>query len=269
MSGCAGSNEDALHIQDIHGLALDPNDSTRLYVATHHGLFVAEDDTEWSAVTQEPFDMMGFSMSSHDGNVMYASGHPNRVGQGWAVGVVRSTDGGRTWTTLALQNQVDFHAMAMEPGATLANDTIYGFHGGKLHVSRDGGLTWTTRTLAFAISALTVDPKTGDLFAATPMGIQRSDRFAEGLWQQANATAVVALAVAESGSVYAYLDGVGLAESRNRGATWSSVNWTVPAGDYPWGIAPGPAGSGVLYVGTAKGTIHKTADSGTSWTTIR
>lgn len=271
LAGCASGGDGAeVHIQDIHGLALDPSDPTRLYVATHHGLFVGEGDTKWAAVTEEPFDMMGFTMHAHDGNIMYASGHPNRVDQGWAVGVVRSTDAGRTWTTLGLKNEVDFHALTMEPGRSMTNDTIYGFHDGKLHVSRDSGATWATRPLTFSVAALATMPTSGDLYAATPAGLQKNVRGAEGAWEIVTPKPAVAIAASPNASaLIAYFSADGLAKSHDQGKTWSSLNWTVPAGDYPWGIAPGPESSGLIYVGTARGSIHKTDDDGASWIKVR
>lgn len=265
VAGCTSPpTGDDVKIQDIHGLALDPTHPGKLYVATHHGLFVAENDTAWAAVTEQPFDMMGFTMHPRDGRIMYASGHPGRVGQGWAVGVVKSTDGGRTWVTLGLKNEVDFHAMAMEPGETAANDTIYGFHGGKLHVSTDSGRTWKTRIPPAPISALAVTP-TGDVLATTSAGLQRTTRGAAGNWHVVSPNAALAVAVTAD-SIVAYFQNGGLQESRDDGATWSALNWTVPAGDHPWGIA---RGSAVVHVGTARGTIHKSTDHGASWVRIK
>ncbi|HEX9816163.1 MAG TPA: hypothetical protein VGB18_04215 [Candidatus Thermoplasmatota archaeon] len=60
-----------------------------------------------------------------------------------------------------------------------------------------------------------------------------------------------------------------MAKSTDKGVTWFSLNWTVPTGDYPWGIALTPNEVDVVYVGTARGTIHRTTDAGDSWTKIR
>lgn len=270
IAGCSQGSGGDVHIQDIHGLALDPNNPSILYVATHHGLFVGEDDARWAAVTEEPFDMMGFSVHTTDGRIMYASGHPGRAGQGWAVGLVRSTDAGRTWTTVGLKNQVDFHAMAMEPGAHLANDTVYGVHGGKLHVSRDGGATWTTRSLAFSVASLAVAPLSGDLWAATPQGVQRTAPGGEGAWRLVNPAAASAVAANPATSaLVVHFNERGLAQSTDSGATWTSLNWTVPADDFPWGIALNPDESDAIYVGTARGTIHKTSNGGAAWSRVR
>jgi len=57
LAGCAAPRiTNGVTIQDIHGLALDPDQPSRLYVATHHGLFVAENDTAWRAVTERSFE---------------------------------------------------------------------------------------------------------------------------------------------------------------------------------------------------------------------
>lgn len=268
LAGCTNvPRHEEARIADIHGLALDPRQSTRLYVATHHGLFVAENDTGWTSVTQDPFDMMGFTMHPRDGRVMYASGHPARVGRDWAVGVVKSTDAGRSWTTLGLKNQVDFHAMAMEAGSGGAPDTIYGSHGGKLHVSRNGGTDWTAKPLGFQVAALAVDPDTGDVLAASASGLQRVARGIEGSWQAVRAAPSLAVA-ATADAWLAYFEEGGLSRSTDSGRTWTALNWTVPPNDYPWGIAPDPAGGPTVYVGTARGVVFKTEDAGASWRRI-
>lgn len=270
LAGCASTPQagDDVRIADIHGLALDPDVSTRLYVATHHGLFVAENDTRWAAVTKEPFDMMGFTMHPGDGRVMYASGHPGGVGQGWAVGVVKSTDAGRTWTTLALKNQVDFHAMTLDAGREGNPEKVYGFHGGKVHYSGDGGATWSNKEVSFDVASLATDPVTGDVFAATDQGLQRISSGLEGEWTTLAPQNAVGVAATDKALV-AYFEASGLARSTDKGVTWLSLNWTVPAGDYPWGIALAPNEAGLVYVGTARGTIHRTTDAGGSWTNIR
>lgn len=268
LAGCSAPAGDDVRITDIHGLALDPDRPSRLYVATHHGLFVADNDTKWAAVTKDPFDMMGFTMHPRDGNIMYASGHPGRAGQGWAVGVVKSVDAGRTWTTLGLKNEVDFHAMTMEAGIESAPDTIYGFHGGKTHFSTDGGRTWQNRPVSFQVASMAVDPASGALLTATPQGLQQIGRHLEGEWKTIATGSAVAIAAGQ-GKLVAYMTRQGLARSMDAGRTWSPLNWTVPSEDYPWGIATGPSGSATTYVGTARGTIHKTVDGGASWTAVR
>ena len=268
LAGCASTPpDDDVKIQDIHGLALDPNQPTRLYVATHHGLFVAENDTGWAAVTERPFDMMGFTMHPRHAHIMYASGHPSGIGQGWAVGVVKSIDGGRTWTTLALKNEVDFHAMAMEAGNQDGADTVYGFHGGKVHYSHDGGTTWTNHAVPFAVASLAVDPTTGDLVAATDEGLVRAPRHLRGEWVRVAPGESLGVTVIQDLWI-AYFSDSGLARSVDGGTTWTPLNWMPPANDYPWGFAGTDDGSSV-YVGTARGTIHKSMDGGASWTRVR
>lgn len=60
---------------DIHGLAVDPEDASRLFVATHHGLIVGTNDGNWTRVGPED-DLMGFSAHPNDSSTFWVSGHP-------------------------------------------------------------------------------------------------------------------------------------------------------------------------------------------------
>lgn len=270
LAGCASTPGNGLHIQDIHGLALDPQTPTRLFVATHHGLFVGEDDKRWSSVTHDPFDMMGFTMHPTNPQIMYASGHPGRIGQGWAVGVVKSADGGKTWSTLSLKNEVDFHAMSMEGGKD-GLDAIYGFYKNKFYASNDGGTNWQNAAVPFAASAFAVEPSNGTVYAATDKGLQKTGRLGSGGWSvlTPGETMGVATSPLDPSLLVVYFASGGLKESRDGGATWRSLNWTVPEDDHPWGLAIHPTNENVLYAGTLRGAVFKTEDGGSHWSKIR
>jgi len=61
----------------------------------------------------------------------------------------------------------------------------------------------------------------------------------------------------------------GLRASHDGGRTWAGMNWTVPANDFPGGIAVDSHDPATVYVGTARGSIFKTANGGASWSLIR
>ena len=109
----------------FHGLAVDPTDPSRLYLATHHGLYaVAPDGT---AERLSPVqDFMGFTPHPSEPSTLYASGHPAGGGN---LGFIVSGDAGRTWTQLSpgVGGPVDFHQMDVSPADP---KTIYGAHGG-------------------------------------------------------------------------------------------------------------------------------------------
>jgi len=90
------------------------------------------------------------------------SGHPDlREDLPVQLGLIESTDSGKTWEPLALQGDADFHAL--EP----AGDVLYGYDAvtGSLMASRDRR-TFDTVTSLEAID-LAVDPVRSDQILAT------------------------------------------------------------------------------------------------------
>lgn len=91
----------------VHGLAYSP-DGTRLMIPSHHGLAVYENG-KWSKAPGPQHDYMGFSATAKS---LYSSGHP-APGSGMVnpFGLIRSTDGGKTWQKLGLEGETDFHLL--------------------------------------------------------------------------------------------------------------------------------------------------------------
>lgn len=121
----------------IHSLTFDPTEEGVMYIATHHYLEKINLETKQrERIGRSGDDFMGFVIAS-DGT-FYASGHSPQVAN---VGIRKSTDKGKTWTTLAYEG-VDFHDMAI----SYANPkVIYAWSTPPeefLTVSRDGGETW-------------------------------------------------------------------------------------------------------------------------------
>ncbi|MFW0773013.1 F510_1955 family glycosylhydrolase [Paenarthrobacter nitroguajacolicus] len=147
----------------IHGLTVS-GDSSQVLMATHDGLF---------DVTKEPAtkigatnDLMGFTTGKGQG-VFYASGHP---GPGSdlpePLGLMKSSDGGKTWEPLSRQGESDFHALTTTRSGIVASDT-------ELRTSPDGK-TWKTVAAGFAPAALAGHPDSDTVLATTREGVQRS-----------------------------------------------------------------------------------------------
>ena len=121
----------------FHGIAVDPSDPARIYLATHHGLYAVAPDGSATRLSLVQ-DFMGFTPHPVDPSMLYASGHPAGGGN---LGFIASEDGGRSWSQLAegVDGPVDFHQMDVSPADP---KTIYGAYAGQLQVSRDGGQTW-------------------------------------------------------------------------------------------------------------------------------
>lgn len=149
----------AVQLEDVHGLGLDPGDGT-LYVGTHFGLFRLPEGGGPSRAGEQVQDFMAFTVAG-PGNYL-AGGHPGQ-GQGGpsSVGLIETTDGGETWTTLSLAGKADFHALEARHGQVYALNAMTG----ELVVSKDKQ-SWETRSQP-PIADFAVSPQDADLLIAT------------------------------------------------------------------------------------------------------
>ncbi|RSL33304.1 glycosyl hydrolase [Salibacterium salarium] len=92
----------------MHGLAFTEN-GEKAYTPAHDGLRVFEDGI-WKRVEGPRHDYMGFSMTA-DG--FYSSGHPSmQTDYENPLGIIKSTDEGKSIEVLGLEGEVDFHLMS-------------------------------------------------------------------------------------------------------------------------------------------------------------
>ena len=164
-SGGPSSRADnpALPFAHVHGVGVDPADGTVL-VATHEGLFRV--DAAGQAEQVSPvMDLMGFAVAGPGHFV--ASGHPGPdVDLPQPVGLIESTDAGRTWRPVSRQGKSDFHALAVGDAGFI------GFDGTLLRSS--DGQDWTTLQIPMPPASLTASPETPDVLATTQAGVLRS-----------------------------------------------------------------------------------------------
>ncbi|MBG6224093.1 photosystem II stability/assembly factor-like uncharacterized protein [Arthrobacter sp. CAN_A2] len=146
----------------IHGMSVDPG-TDRILLATHDGLF---DVTRSPAQQIGPtIDLMGFTATG-DGT-LYASGHP---GPGTdlpdPVGLITSTDDGRSWEPVSRQGETDFHALAA------TGTGLIGYEG-RIVTSADGHHWMVTAddVPAYNLAAATG----GTVLATTEQGLYRSE----------------------------------------------------------------------------------------------
>lgn len=164
----AGDQSAGAALEHVHGLGVDPADGV-LYAGTHHGLFRAEESSVEGPVAGTVQDFMGFTVAGP--KHFLASGHPG-PGQDApaALGLLESTDGGRTWETRALSGEADFHALTYRHG------TAYGVNSmtGELLASTDLE-DWETRSTD-QLFDVAVSPEGPDLLlATTPEGLKLSE----------------------------------------------------------------------------------------------
>jgi photosystem II stability/assembly factor-like uncharacterized protein len=244
-------------IAHIHGVSVDPKDPQRLYLATHHGLYLTSPDGTAERISPHRDDLMGFTPHPADPTTFFASGHPARGGN---LGFIVSTDGGVSWRQISpgLGGPVDFHQMDVSRSDPTV---IYGTHGG-LQRSRDGGKTWEMVGPAPAgLIDLAVAPEHPDiLYAATRTGLLIS-RDAGKSWAPAMMMRrpVSMVESAADGTVYAYVVGTGL--MRRTGANWSTLG-ALGGERVALSFTAAPDR---LYAVTQDGEILMSRDDGRTW----
>lgn len=258
------SAKELVPIEEIshgHGLAVDPNDASKLYIATHYGLLLLKDEQNLYQVGKKRDDYMGFSPHPTDSNVFFSSGHPSTGGN---IGFQKSEDGGFTWKKISngLNGPVDFHAMAVSPVDSAA---VYGWFKGDLQKSTDGGSTWEKYRTDFPVVHLAADTKeVKTLYASSPQGFFKS---ADGgaTWQQLFDGFVATSAVSpKDQSILSVSERYGLARSTNGGATWT----TIPErfnNETPLYISHYRQNPDIAYLLTEKNSVYKSTDGGDTW----
>jgi len=251
-SGTAGDSDPGpVH---VHGLGVDPADSS-LYIATHTGLFRMEQGSEDARRVGDSYqDTMGFTVV--EAGRFLGSGHPDlRTDLPPLLGLIESTDQGRTWQSVSLLGEADFHALRAQGPRVLGYDAS----GDRLMVSGDGGRSWTWSRPPHPLVDVAFRPGNPRLLVAASEAGLISSRDTGATWS-APRHAAVALAWPRDHALYA-LGGDGATSlSRDGGASWVRV-----------GKAPGsPAAltaidQNRLVVALHDGGFAHSSDGGRSW----
>jgi mono/diheme cytochrome c family protein len=249
-------------LDHIHGLAVDPDKPTELYLATHHGLFRASPDGTATRIGASQDDLMSFSVHPTDPEVFYASGHPPGGGN---LGFLTSGDRGRTWQPLSAgaDGPVDFHAMAVSRADPRV---IYGLYKG-LQVSENAGRTWRVAgPLPKEIFDLAASVQAARrLYAATRGGLMASPD-GGGSWTPLDqgGRPVTLVHVADGGRIYVYVYGVGLVAGMEPGRDWELRSGAF--GDrFLLHLAVDPDDPERLHAVADTGAVMTSRDGGRTW----
>jgi hypothetical protein len=243
----------------VHGLGVNPGDGA-LFIATHTGLYrVGEAETKAVRVGDSHQDTMGFTIVGSDR--FLGSGHPDaREDLPPLLGLIESTDEGRSWEPISLLGEADFHVLRS------AGERVYGYDvtNDRLMVSSDAGRAWAQVDRPAPLVDLAADP--------------------------ADSNHVLAAAAGDASQ--------GLHESHDGGRSWERISdrvgllaWPVPerlllvdgGGDVflstdggrrferRGAIGGEPAAflgrsAGEFYAALHDGTIKRSTDGGASWT---
>jgi photosystem II stability/assembly factor-like uncharacterized protein len=207
----------------VHGIGVDPTDSSILYIATHGDFYQSRNGAPPVKVDKVRADYMAFNAPHDKDSPLYASGHPSTGGN---TGLIKSNDGGITWQSVAkvLEPAVDFHAMTLsksDPNLILGFDS-----GGRgLFKTIDAGKTWENLEYPEYISALAISP-TGSqiIFAGTGNGIFKSNDIGTTWTHIAyKGLPVSAMNFDDDNILFASVDTFGLVRSDDLGITWEDL----------------------------------------------
>ena len=254
-----------------HGIAVDVADASKVYVATHEGLYLLKDDKDLYHIGAARDDLMGFSPHPRDADTFFSSGHPARGGN---IGFQKTTDGGVSWKRVSpgLGGPVDFHAMAV----SMANsDVAYGFFGGKLQRSADQGKSWEHAKGTIAPFSLSTHPQDADvLYAATQNGVMASTDRGDS-WKSASAeleggaVSVFALSPIDPRYALVFAEKLGgLGKSTDGGVKWQKVAENF-GGETVLYLAFSKTTPSVVYALTDKNSVYKSSDTGDTWVNVR
>ena len=249
------AGDSALPFAHVHGVGIDPADGTVL-VATHQGLFRI--DAEGAAHRVSPvMDLMGFAVAGPDHFV--ASGHPGPdVDLPQPVGLIESTDGGRTWRPVSRQGDSDFHALAV------GDLGFIGFDGTLLR-SPDGQ-DWTTLQIPMPPASLTASPDTPEVLATTQAGLLRSTDGGSS-WQPVSGAPVLQVVDwADDGTSVAGVDpGGAVWGSADGGRTWVKGE---SLGAPPQAVAVADGASGQRIVVATTSAVLASDDGGRTFDAV-
>ena len=242
----------------VHGLGINPADKA-LFIATHTGTYRVPADAEQAVRAGDSLqDTMGFTIVGP--NRFLGSGHPDPQAMREQdlppnLGLIESTDAGRTWTPISLLGEADFHVLRSSPSR------VYGFDStnGRLLVSGDEGRTWSQRPIPGGLIDMAVDPRRpSHVLAVTEGGLFASTDDAR-TWRPLAGN--VGLLAWPAPSRLLLVDGGGQVHgSRDSGKRWSAIG---NIGGQPAAFLAQSAQE--IYVALHDGTVKRSADGGRSW----
>jgi photosystem II stability/assembly factor-like uncharacterized protein len=206
------------------GLAVDPNQSSTLYITQDGGqVFKSTDNGDtWAPTDGQPDDnSFTYALAVDDSGRLFAG---TLLGGLW-----RSTDGGMSWENVLPDLGSVFHLLAV-PGAIYASGDD-----GNLYRSVDGGDTWERLTDSPSVDDGDGVGNMGRVIAVDPSDANRILFSRTDTWHNADA-------------------GSGLVESRDGGKTWTPLNAGLPHRSVS---ALAVASDGTVFAGTWCGGIWR------------
>jgi photosystem II stability/assembly factor-like uncharacterized protein len=248
----------------VGSLAVNPADDT-LWMATNAGLFRVPGGgkapvrvTGTLSTPDATGDISAELVVRFTGpDELLASGHPPADSAlPAALGLIRSDDAGRTWTSVSELGTADFHAIEAS-----GDRLIGGLLGqSQVLVSGDGGTTWETRVAPRVLVDLEVSPDDPRRWIASTADGVYVTRDEGGTWRPIDPTPNSYFAWPEPDALYRLDPGGPVMLSRDGGGRWEEVGST---GGEPQALVAADAAT--LYTLLLDGTVKRSTDGGRTW----
>jgi photosystem II stability/assembly factor-like uncharacterized protein len=249
-------------------LAIDPRNTSTLYVATQLGLSRSTDGgVTWRTANLRAVPISSLAINPRTPSFVYA-------------GNLLSTDAGNTWFAVGYKVLYGIDALAIDP-RTPTN--VYAGSGDcedglSIFRSADGGQSWTdTRAGAGCVSTIAIDPQMPSTVYAGSQDGRGVYKSADGgtSWSALNtrpssgsdASVINALAIDPQSTKTIYAGGPGgIFKTTDGGASWIAVNSGL-TGLSVNTLAVDPNNTATVYAGT-DGGLWKSTDGAASWRRI-
>jgi photosystem II stability/assembly factor-like uncharacterized protein len=200
---------------------------------------------------------MGFTVTGP--NRFLGSGHPDgREDLPPFLGLIRSTDAGRTWEPVSLLGERDFHVLEAMGSRVYGYGSDFDSQRASLLVSDDQGHAWQERTPPEPLISLAIDPSDATrLVASGERGTYASDDAAKS-WRPLGGDPGL-LAWSDTGTLFVVRPDGWVSRSTDAGATWEM------AGNIEGQPAAFESAADELFVALHDGTIKRSADSAATW----
>jgi photosystem II stability/assembly factor-like uncharacterized protein len=247
---------------NVLSLAVDPTAPGTVLASSPDGIFSTTDrGGSWSRLAATPEGVLVRDPVAPATIYAWAPRQP----------LVRSTDGGSTWTSLPIVAL----GLAVDP---TQNSRLFAIPAApyELYLSRsdDGGQTWIGVDVGpRGVKTVAVDVY-GNVFISANDGVFRSTDHGSSWTQQASLPCdAIAFAPGRPGTMYcmAPADGGTIGRSDDGGATWRTDNFSVPGTLYSYradALAVDPVDDATLYAATEPLGLFRSVDRGVHWTPI-
>lgn len=260
-------------IEHIHGLGYVGNKND-LYFATHDGL-LRYSNNKWYAITKNKHDYMGFQAVDTG---FYSSGHPEPGSDlKNPLGLIKSTDEGKSFKKLAFYGETDFHNLAVGFNSHLIyaiSESPNSKLDSGLYYSKDDGKTWEqSKMQGFSASSIgniaTHPTKPNIVGISTDKGLFFSDNNGDQFKIVSKAVPITTLEFEEESMLYFAMDGDNPALYKQELPTQNVTKISVPdhinSKNPIMFIASNPKNRDEIAVITYKNDIYQTKNNGVTW----